>query len=1433
MMQQYLRIKADHPGSLLLYRMGDFYELFHDDAKRAAQLLDITLTARGQSNGAPIPMAGIPFHALDAYLAKLIAQGESVAICEQIGDPATTKGPVAREVVRIVTPGTLADAGLLPDKADRLLAAVCIGRSARLRTKVAGVAWLNFATGDLRLARVPGRARRARRSIGCSRPRRWSSTAPTTTVARAAHATRCSPQDFDVDGGRRALCAHFGVADLVAFGVVDETFALGAAGALLRHLRRTQALDGADVERARDGRTLAHIATLAVEREDRTIALDGATRRNLEISDEPVEPRSGARPAPTTLFDLLDVCATHMGSRLLRTWLHEPLRDRDVPTCRAMAVEALMRRAGATHACRRRLHERLSGTADVDRIAARIALGSARPRDLTGLRDALARLEPLRAQLDAAAIAVRPRRRPFAARRAGRRPRDAARRRSTCSRARSPTIRPRWSATAASSRRATTPSSTSCARCRRTPARSSSSSRRASARGPASRRCASSTTASTASTSRSRTRRPTNVPDDYRRRQTTKNAERYITPELKAFEDRALSARERALAREKALYEELLDGSRRRSATCSGSRARSRPSTCSPRTRTAPTRAAGRGPSSSSSRASRSTRVGIRSSRRSARRARARRGADRFIANDCRLGPNRRLLIVTGPNMGGKSTFMRQTALIVLLAYAGSFVPATRAVIGPVDAIYTRIGASDDLAGGRSTFMVEMSEAAAILHQATPASLVLMDEIGRGTSTFDGLALAWAIARRLIEHNRAMTFFATHYFELTRLADEFPSVANVHLSAVEHGRDVVFLHAVEEGPASRSYGLQVARLAGVPQSVIRAAEKQLVALERAARDAAPQRDLFDHAGRPAGRRRPRSVDVRGRGRRRARGDRSRPPHAARRARCAVPAEAPRRRRRGAMTAVVATVDTRDDDARRPVRGGGASIARGWVALAVVPAATAAPADVDGPVDRGQVVFAVLASDTTTDRRPHRARDPRDRRRRCALRRALRDATAPRRPPATTAASSGVDRCSTRARSRSCRSSARPSGPSARASAGDPFERLQRVADAFYGSDESLGRDRMPWARAERAAALSALSREPPMAGGPRAVRDAQPAGEQQRLPHRRRAATASSRSASSRTARGSNARSASRPSAGCRRSCCSSTRRRASALPLRMPDSRLRERDGYYEWKVAMRELASAFKGKVLLVQGRDARDLDSGRRRSTIRCATPPAIRSRTSTGSRRRRSRSTARGCGSTSSRRMPRRSASRWSGSSTTRPASCTGPRGRSDPPRASRLDDVEPRRPKDSALSRIVRPPRRPIVLGAEFLHEQVRAACPADILDAQLRSFDQLRSREGNHERQDRCRRRRLLAGVVGLVHGRLSESRCRALGRVPRRAFAEGVARSGTSSRRDTHRDRREVIVRFSARVAPEAARFRAASPVRSTGRVEAAFFPDADRWSR
>ncbi|USE79083.1 DNA mismatch repair protein MutS [Cupriavidus gilardii] len=806
MMAQYLRIKADHPDTLLFYRMGDFYELFHDDAEKAARLLDITLTARGSSNGVPIRMAGIPFHSVDQYLAKLVKLGESVAICEQIGDPATSKGPVERKVVRIVTPGTLTDAALLPDKADTFLMAVH-QQTMRRGVSKTGLAWLNLASGELRLMECE--AAQLARELERIRPAELLHTDGIELPAHPCARTRLPEWHFDQDAGARRLREQLGVASLDPFGCRPLGAALGAAGALLNYAASTQ------------GQSLRHVQGVTVEHETEFVGLDTATRRNLELTETL---RGGEAP---TLFSLLDTCATAMGSRLLRHWLHHPLRERAIPQARQQAIGALLAQDLDT------LRARLRRLADVERITARLALLSARPRDLSSLRDTLAALPDVQACVT---------------------PDDTA---PLLAQTLTELAVPRDCLDLLS--RAIAPEPSTAVRDGGVIARGYDA--ELDELRDISENCGQFLIDLEA---RERTRtgianlrveynrvhgfyievtngQADKVPDDYRRRQTLKNAERYITPELKAFEDKALSAQDRALAREKQLYEALLQlllphiGELRRVAAALsrldvlaalGERARTLDWSCPERVdENVIDIVQGRHPVVEGQLAAEST---------------------PFIANDCQLTEARKLLLITGPNMGGKSTFMRQTALIVLLACVGAYVPARRATVGPIDRIFTRIGAADDLAGGRSTFMVEMTEAAAILHNATPHSLVLMDEIGRGTSTFDGLALAWAIARHLLAHNRSHTLFATHYFELTQLPQEFPQAANVHLSAVEHGDGIVFLHAVQDGPASQSYGLQVAQLAGVPQPVIRAARKHLAWLEQQSTDATPtpQLDLF-------------------------------------------------------------------------------------------------------------------------------------------------------------------------------------------------------------------------------------------------------------------------------------------------------------------------------------------------------------------------------------------------------------------------------------------------------------------------------------------------------------------------------------------------------------------------------------------------------------
>ncbi len=800
MMQQYLRIKAEHPGTLVFYRMGDFYELFFDDAEKAARLLDLTLTQRGASGGNPIRMAGVPHHACEQYLAKLVKLGESVAICEQIGDPATSKGPVERKVVRVVTPGTLTDAALLSDKSDVYLLALCPAHNRRGVVTSVGLAWLNLASGALRLAEVaPEQVAAALERIRPSE----TLIADTVTdmqatfgVANLAAPTRVPAWHFDVGSGTQRLREQLNVASLDGFGGETLTCACGAAGALLLYAAATQ------------GQQLRHVRSLKVEHESEYIGLDPATRRNLELTETL---RGTESP---TLCSLLDTCCTSMGSRLLRHWLHHPPRDASVAQARQHAIGALLDAPAASGLDA--LRTALRKISDIERITGRLALLSARPRDLSCLRDTFAALPEL--QTLVAALPAQP----AALARIG----AALEPPHECLDLLASAIAPEPAALIRDGGVIARGYDADLDELR-----------------DISENCDQFLIDLEA---RERTRtgignlrveynrvhgfyievtrgQTDKVPDDYRRRQTLKNAERYITPELKAFEDKALSAQERALARERALYEALLqnllpfleDCQRVASALAEldllgafAERARALDWV-------APEFAADAG-------------IDIEQGRHPVVEAQV----EQFIANDCCLNDDRKLLLITGPNMGGKSTFMRQTALIALMAYVGSYVPARRARFGALDRIFTRIGAADDLAGGRSTFMVEMTEAAAILNDATASSLVLMDEIGRGTSTFDGLALAWAIARHLLSHNHCYTLFATHYFELTQLPTEFTQAANVHLSAVEHDHGIVFLHSVNEGPANQSYGLQVAQLAGVPSAVIRAARKHLVHLEQ-------------------------------------------------------------------------------------------------------------------------------------------------------------------------------------------------------------------------------------------------------------------------------------------------------------------------------------------------------------------------------------------------------------------------------------------------------------------------------------------------------------------------------------------------------------------------------------------------------------------------
>ncbi len=811
MMQQYLALKSQYPDMLLFYRMGDFYEMFHGDAERASRLLDITLTTRGQSAGQPIRMAGVPYHAVEQYLARLVKLGESVAICEQIGDPATSKGPVERKVTRIVTPGTLTDSALLAASRDSFLAAV------NLAGPVAGIAWISLASGSLRITEVaPARLQAELERLDPAEILVGSDVE--LPARRGVAVKRVDPWQFDPAGAKRELARQFGTADLSGYGCEGMDAALGAAGALIAYCAHTQQS------------ALPHVTGLRVERESEYVLMDAPTRRNLEIT----ETLAGAESP--TLFSLLDRCATSMGSRRLRHWLHHPLRDTAPLRARHAVVEALSHPSSPLrHA---RLREILSGWSDVERIAARVALRSARPRDLSGLRETLATLPRLhetlaasgQAGLDEFARSLAPANEVHALLESTLKDEPAALVRE------GGVIRDGCDAELDELRRIQEGCGSFLVEMEgRERARTGIANLRVEfnrvhgffievTQGQLDK-----------------------VPVEYKRRQTMKNAERFITPELKAFEDKALAAGERALAREKALYEALLtqlaahlgrlqeiaDAAARLDALCALAAAAEELRLARPEFTD-------------------EDRIDIAEGRHLVVESQV----EHFIPNDTQLSRSRQLLLITGPNMGGKSTYMRQVAQIALLAYCGSFVPARSACLGPIDRIFTRIGASDDLAGGRSTFMVEMTEAASILNGASPRSLVLVDEIGRGTSTFDGLALAYAIARHLAESTRCYTLFATHYFELTQLASSLPNVANVHLDAVEHKDRIVFLHRLEGGPADRSYGIHVAHLAGIPKEVVRAARRHLAELERQLRPGSAQPDLFAAAAPPAAREEP-------------------------------------------------------------------------------------------------------------------------------------------------------------------------------------------------------------------------------------------------------------------------------------------------------------------------------------------------------------------------------------------------------------------------------------------------------------------------------------------------------------------------------------------------------------------------------------------------
>jgi DNA mismatch repair protein MutS len=790
MMQQYLRLKAQYPDTLLFYRMGDFYELFYEDARRAAALLDITLTTRGQSAGAPIPMAGVPFHSVESYLARLVRRGESVAICEQLGDPGKTRGPMERQVVRVVTPGTVTEEALLDQRRETLLAALVAER------EQFGLAWLELASGRFSVLQAGGigaveaeleRLRPAELLL----PEDQAALSPPGVTARAIVTRTRAPWHFELASASRLLTDQLGTLDLKGFGVDELPLAIRAAGALLQYVRDTQKS------------ALPHIRGLRVEERATALLLDAVTRRNLELDSS----LSGNEAA--TLFAVLDRSVTAMGSRMLRRWLVSPTRERTLLRERYHAVGTL------AHSRRYEpLRERLQPIGDLERILARIALRSARPRDLVQLRTALQCLPALRTALEACDSPL------LASLRQAIGAHASERALLEQAIAAEPAPQLRDGGVIAAGYDAGLDELRLVGR--NTDAFLLELERRERER----------TGITNLKLGYNRVQgfyievaraHAARVPADYLRRQTVKSAERFVTPELAGFEDKVLGARERSLARERELYEAVLSSliealpalqaSAEAIASLDALAALAEPAATrgwiEPRLLEEP-----------------------RLLLEGARHPVVERFLDSpFVANDLSLHERRRMLIITGPNMGGKSTYMRQSALVVLLAHIGSFVPAARAEIGPIDRIFTRIGAADDLAGGRSTFMVEMTETANILHNATRESLVLMDEIGRGTSTFDGLSLAHAVARHIAAQIGAFTLFATHYFELTTLASQLEGCANVHLDATEHADSLVFLHAVKDGPANRSFGLQVAQLAGVPRHVIGEARRYLEQLE--------------------------------------------------------------------------------------------------------------------------------------------------------------------------------------------------------------------------------------------------------------------------------------------------------------------------------------------------------------------------------------------------------------------------------------------------------------------------------------------------------------------------------------------------------------------------------------------------------------------------
>ncbi|KLU15709.1 MULTISPECIES: DNA mismatch repair protein MutS [Xenorhabdus] len=811
MMQQYLRLKAQHPDIMLLYRMGDFYELFYDDAKKAARLLDISLTKRGQSAGQPIPMAGVPYHAIENYLAKLVQLGESAAICEQVGDPATSKGPVERKVVRIVTPGTVTDEALLQERQDNLLAAIWHDNQGF------GYATLDITSGRFRVSEMSDQDSIAA-ELQRTRPAEllYPETFEHMALIERCHGLRRRPMwEFELDTARQQLNLQFGTRDLIGFGVEKAMLALRAAGCLLQYVKDTQRT------------TLPHIRSITMERQQETVIMDAATRRNLELTQN----LSGG--TENTLAAVLDQCVTPMGSRMLKRWLHSPTRNKVMLENRHQAISALQEIGYE-------LRPFLRQVGDLERVLARLALRSARPRDLARMRHAFQQLPDIHQILtssDAPYIQVLQQRVGHF---------DELQILLENAIVETPPVLVRDGGVIATGYNAELDEWRALADGASDYLDKLEIREREKLGIDTLKVGFNSVHGYYIQVSRGQSHL---VPIHYVRRQTLKNAERYIIPELKEYEDKVLTSKGKALAIEKALYETLFDLLLPHLAdlqTCAealseldvlanlAERAETLNYTCPILT----------------------DKVGIQLT--GGRHPVVEQVlSEPFISNPLTLSSQRRLLIITGPNMGGKSTYMRQAALITLMAYIGSFVPAEKAVIGPVDRIFTRVGASDDLASGRSTFMVEMTETANILHNATEHSLVLMDEIGRGTSTYDGLSLAWACAENLANRIKAMTLFATHYFELTTLPEKLEGVVNIHLDAVEHGDTIAFMHSVQEGAASKSYGLAVASLAGVPRDVIKRARQKLKELESLSNNAAvghvdtPQLTLLTEETPPA------------------------------------------------------------------------------------------------------------------------------------------------------------------------------------------------------------------------------------------------------------------------------------------------------------------------------------------------------------------------------------------------------------------------------------------------------------------------------------------------------------------------------------------------------------------------------------------------------